>query len=55
MHPIEALTCLLETLSPKSFGKTLSSLQDIRKAISRIVFFCLKSNSPTTLTYVTKL
>ena len=55
MHPIEALTCLLETLNRKSFGKTLSSLQDVRKSKSRIVILCLKSNFPTTLTYVTKL
>ena len=44
MYAFEALSCLLETLNYKNFGKTIFFLQDVRKSKSKIAFLCLKSN-----------
>ena len=50
MYAFEALSCLLETVNCKNFGKTLFILQDIRKSKSKIDFLYLKYNFSSALT-----
>ena len=46
MYAFEALSCLLQTLNCKNFGKIIFFQQDIRKSKSKIAFLG-KSESST--------